>query len=154
MGRMSGKTIAKNKKAFFNFHILDSYEAGIVLQGSEIKSIRNRQISIDQAYVHVDGEEAWLVDAYIHPYEQASLFNHDPRRRRKLLLHKKQILELWDKVRIKGNTIVPLRVYLTSGNAKIEIAVAKGKKLRDKRKTIAERDAKRQAERDVKQSGY
>ena len=151
---MSGKTIAKNKKAFFNFQILDTYEAGIVLQGSEIKSIRNRQISIDQAYVHVDGEEAWLVDAYIHPYEQASSFNHNPHRRRKLLLHKKQILELWDKVRIKGNTIVPLRVYLTSGNAKIEIAVAKGKKLRDKRKTIAERDAKRQAERDVKQSGY
>jgi SsrA-binding protein len=154
MGRMSGKTIAKNKKAFFNFHILDTYEAGIVLQGSEIKSIRNRQISIDQAYVSVDGEEAWLVDAYINPYEQASTFNHDPRRRRKLLLHKKQILELWDKVRIKGNTIVPLRVYLTSGNAKIEIAVAKGKKLRDKRKTIAERDAQRQAERDIKRSGY
>jgi len=151
---MSGKTIAKNKKAFFNFHILETYEAGIVLQGSEIKSIRNRQVSIDQAYVHVDGEEAWLVDAYINPYEQASAFNHDPRRRRKLLLHKKQILELWEMVRIKGNTIVPLRVYLTSGKAKVEIAAAKGKKLRDKRKTIAERDAQRQTERDLKRSGY
>lgn len=151
---MSGKTIAKNKKAFFNFHILDTYEAGIVLQGSEIKSIRNHQISIDQAYVYVDGEEAWLIDSYIHPYEQASSFNHDPRRRRKLLLRKKEILELWDKVRIKGNTIVPLRVYLANGKAKIEIAVAKGKKLRDKRKAIADRDAKRQAERDLKSSGY
>jgi len=154
MVRMSGKTIAKNKKAFFNFQILDTYEAGIVLQGSEIKSIRNHQISIDQAYVHVDGEEAWLIDAYINPYEQASSFNHDPRRRRKLLLHKKEILELWDRVRIKGNTIVPLRVYLSRGKAKIEIAVAKGKKLRDKRKTIAERDAKRQAERELKGIGF
>ena len=154
MGRMSGKTIAKNKKAFFNFHILDTYEAGIVLQGSEIKSIRNHQISIDQAYVTVDGEEAWLVDSFINPYEQASTFNHDPRRRRKLLLHKKEILELWDKVRIKGNTIVPLRVYLSRGKAKIEIAVAKGKKLRDKRKAIAERDAKRQTERDLKRVGF
>ena len=151
---MSGKTIAKNKKAFFNFQILETYEAGIVLQGSEIKSIRNRQVSIDQAYVHVDGEEAWLVDAYINPYEQASAFNHDPRRRRKLLLHKKQILELWEMVRIKGNTIVPLRVYLSSGKAKVEIAAAKGKKLHDKRKTIAERDAQRQTERDLKRSGY
>jgi SsrA-binding protein len=154
MGRMSGKTITKNKKAFHNFHILDTYEAGLVLQGSEIKSIRNHQISIDQAYVYIDGEEAWLVDSYIHPYEQASSLNHDPHRRRKLLLHKKEILDLWDMVRIKGNTIIPLRVYLAQGKAKIEIAVAKGKKLRDKRKDIAERDAKRQAERDLKISGF
>lgn len=151
---MSGKTIAKNKKAFFNFEILDTFEAGIVLQGSEIKSIRNNQVSIDQAYVHVDGEEAWLVDSYIHPYEQASIYNHDPRRRRKLLLHKKEIIELWDRVRIKGYTIVPLRVYLLGGKAKVEIAVARGKKLRDKRKDIAERDVKRQTERELKRIGY
>ena len=150
---MSGKTITKNKKAYFNFQILDTYEAGLVLQGSEIKSIRNHQISIDQAYIHIDGEEAWLIDSYIHPYEQASAFNHDPKRRRKLLLHKKEIMELWDKVRIKGNTIVPLRVYLLHGKAKVEIAVAKGKKLRDKRKKIAERDAERQTERDLKRLG-
>jgi SsrA-binding protein len=150
---MSGKTITKNKKAYFNFQILDTYEAGLVLQGSEIKSIRNHQMSIDQAYIHIDGEEAWLIDAYIHPYEQASTFNHNPKRRRKLLLHKKEILELWDKVRIKGNTIVPLRVYLVRGKAKVEIAVAKGKKLRDKRKKIAERDAERQTERDLKRIG-
>ncbi len=150
---MSGKTITKNKKAYFNFHILDTFEAGLVLQGSEIKSIRNHQISIDQAYIYIDGEEAWLTDSYIHPYEQASTFNHNPKRRRKLLLHKKEIKELWDKVRIKGNTIVPLRVYLVHGKAKVEIAVAKGKKLRDKRKQIAERDAEREAQRDLKQSG-
>jgi SsrA-binding protein len=150
---MSGKTITKNKKAYFNFQILDTYEAGLVLQGSEIKSIRNHQMSIDQAYIHIDGEEAWLIDSYIHPYEQASNFNHDPKRRRKLLLHKKEILELWDKVRIKGNTIVPLRVYLLHGKAKVEIAVAKGKKLRDKRKKIAERDAERQKERDLRRIG-
>ena len=151
---MSGKTISKNKKAYFNFHILDTYEAGIVLQGSEIKSIRNHQISIDQAYVYVDGEEAWLVDSYIHPYEQASMFNHDPKRRRKLLLHKKEILDLWDMVRINGHTIVPLRVFLSRGKAKVEIAVAKGKKLHDKRKVIAEKDAQRQAERELKRIGY
>ena len=150
---MSGKTITKNKKAYFNYQILDTYEAGLVLQGSEIKSIRNHQMSIDQAYIHIDGEEAWLIDSYIHPYEQASTFNHDPKRRRKLLLHKKEIMELWDKVRIKGNTIVPLRVYLLHGKAKIEIAVAKGKKLRDKRKKIAERDAERQTERDLRRIG-
>jgi SsrA-binding protein len=151
---MSGKTITKNKKAYFNYQILDTYEAGIVLQGSEIKSIRNNQVSIDQAYVYVDGEEAWLVDSYIHPYEQASSFNHNPHRRRKLLLHKKEILDLWDMVRIKGNTIVPLRVFLSRGKAKVEIGVAKGKKLRDKRKDIAERDAQRQTERDLKRIGY
>lgn len=150
---MSRKTITKNKKAYFNFQILDTFEAGLVLQGSEIKSIRNHQISIDQAYIYIDGEEAWLVDSYINPYEQASTFNHDPKRRRKLLLHKKEIIELWDKVRIKGNTIIPLRVYLVHGKAKIEIAVAKGKKLRDKRKQIAERDAEREAQRDLKQLG-
>ena len=151
---MSSKNIAKNKKAYFNFQILDTYEAGIVLLGSEIKSIRNHQISIDQAYVYVDGEEAWLVDSYIHPYEQASSFNHNPHRRRKLLLHKKEILELWDTVRIKGNTIVPLRVYLSGGKAKIEIAAARGKKLHDKRKDIAERDAKRQTDRELKRIGF
>jgi SsrA-binding protein len=151
---MSRKTITKNKKAYYNYHILDTYEAGLVLKGSEIKSIRNHQISIDQAYVTIDGEEAWLVDSYVHPYEQASVYNHNPKRRRKLLLHKKEILELWDKVRIKGHTIVPLQVYLSGGKAKVEIAVARGKKLRDKRKKIAEKDAERQAERDLKRIGF
>lgn len=151
---MSIDVISRNKKAKFNYEILDTYEAGIVLKGSEIKSIRNHNISIDQAYVRVDGEEAWLVDAYIHPYEQASKFNHDPKRRRKLLLHKREIRDLWDKVRIKGRTIVPLQVYLVDGMAKVKIAVAKGKKQRDKREDIKERDAERQAEREMRRFGF
>ena len=151
---MSVKKITKNKKAYFNYNILDTYEAGIVLKGSEIKSIRNHNVSIDQAYVRISGEEAWLIDCYIHPYEQASSFNHDPKRPRKLLLHKKEILDLWDKVRIRGRTIVPLRMYLKDGIAKLEIAVATGKKHRDKRKEIAERDAERQAERELRRFGF
>ncbi|MFO8036998.1 MAG: SsrA-binding protein SmpB [Anaerolineales bacterium] len=151
---MGIKVITRNKKARFNYEILDTYEAGIVLKGSEIKSLRNHNMSIEQAYVHVDGEEAWLVDAYIHPYEQASTFNHDPKRRRKLLLHKREILDLWDKVRIKGRTIIPLQVYLVDGIAKVEIAVARGKKKRDKREDIKERDAKRQAEREMRRFGF
>jgi len=151
---MSIKKITKNKKAYFNYNILDTYEAGIVLKGSEIKSIRNHNVSIDQAYVRISGEEAWLIDCYIHPYEQASSFNHDPKRPRKLLLHKKEIMDLWDKVRIRGRTIVPLRMYLRDGIAKLEIAVATGKKHRDKRKEIAERDAERQAERELRRFGF
>lgn len=151
---MGIKIISRNKKAKYNYEILDTYEAGIVLKGSEIKSIRNHNLSIDQAYVHVDGEEAWLIDAYIHPYEQGGKFNHDPKRRRKLLLHKREIRDLWDKVRIKGRTIVPLQMYLVDGIAKVEIAVAKGKKQRDKRQDIKERDAERQAEREMRRFGF
>jgi SsrA-binding protein len=151
---MGIKVITRNKKAKFNYKILDTYEAGIVLRGSEIKSLREHNISIDQAYVYIDGEEAWLVDAYIHPYEQAQPFNHDPKRKRKLLLHKREIMDLWDKVRIKGRTIIPLQVYLVDGIAKVEIAVAKGKKKWDKREDIKERDAERQAEREMRRFGF
>jgi SsrA-binding protein len=122
-----------------------------VLQGSEIKSIRAGHISLAEAYVKVDGEEAWLVDAHIAPYEQASLFNHEPRRPRKLLLHRNEIRELWDQVRLKGVTIIPLKVYLKEGRAKVEIAIAKGKKLYDKREAIAKRDAARETERQFRQ---
>ena len=152
---MSIKIIAKNKKAYFNYKILDTYEAGIVLKGSEIKSIRAHNVSIQQAYVYTDGKEAWLVDSYIHPYEQGGEhYNHDPKRRRKLLLHKQEILKLWDGVRIKGHTIVPLKVYLKKGVAKVEIALAKGKTHRDKRQDLAERDAKRQADREMSRFGF
>ena len=126
----------------------------MVLQGSEIKSIRAGQISIKQAYVRVDGEEAWLVDAHIAPYEQASRFGHDPTRQRKLLLHKKEIQRLWDEVRRKGTTIIPTLVHLRDGRAKVEIVLARGKKLHDKRQSIAERDAQRQVERELRRSGY
>ncbi len=151
---MSVKVIARNKKASHDYHLLDRFEAGLVLQGSEIKSIRAGQISIKQAYVRVDGEEAWLVDAHIAPYEQASRFGHDPTRQRKLLLHKKEIQRLWDEVRRKGTTIIPTQVHLRDGRAKVEIALARGKKLHDKRQSIAERDAQRQVERELRRSGY
>jgi len=145
------KIVANNRKAGFEYFLLEKFEAGLALQGSEIKSIRAGQISIQEAYVDVEnGEQAWLVEAHIAPYEQANRFNHDPRRKRKLLLHKKQIRELWNNVRIKGMTIVPTRVYLKNGRAKIEIALAKGKKAYDKRATIAKRDEARSAERETR----
>jgi SsrA-binding protein len=145
------KVIATNRKAGFEYFLLEKFEAGLSLQGSEIKSIRAGQISIKEAYVDVQGgKEAWLVEAHIAPYAQANQFNHEPRRKRRLLLHKKQIRELWDNVRIKGMTIVPTRVYLKNGRAKIEIALAKGKKAYDKRDSIAKRDAERSAEREMR----
>lgn len=145
------KVVANNRKASFEYFLLEKFEAGLVLQGSEIKSIRAGQMSIQEAYVDIaNGDEAWLVEAHIAPYVQANRFNHDPKRKRKLLLHKKQIRELWNNIRIKGMTVVPLRVYLKDGRAKIEIALAKGKKAYDKRATIARRDEARSAERETR----
>src|SRR5512135_1731333 len=134
---MDIKVVATNRKASHEFFLLERYEAGIVLKGSEIKSIRGGQISLAEAYVRVDGREAWLMDAHIAPYEQANRYNHEPRRPRKLLLHRSEIRRLWNDVRQKGATVVPVRVYLKGGRAKVEIALAKGKKLYDKRETIA-----------------
>jgi len=145
------KTVASNRKAGFEYFLLERFEAGLALRGSEIKSIRAGRISIQEAYVDVEnGEQAWLIEAHIAPYEQANRFNHDPKRRRKLLLHRKEIRELWNNVRIKGMTIVPTRVYLKKGRAKIEIALARGKKAHDKRATIAKRDEARSAERETR----
>jgi len=143
------KVIATNRKASFEYFLMEKFEAGLVLHGSEIKSIRAGQVSIQEAYVDVqNGEAAWLVESHIAPYEQAGkYFNHEPKRKRRLLLHKKQIRELWNNVRIKGMTVVPLRVYLKDGRAKLEIALAKGKKAYDKRATIAKRDDARNNER-------
>ncbi len=143
------KIIATNRKASFEYFLMEKFEAGLVLQGSEIKSIRAGQISIQESFVDIpNAQEAWLVEAHIAPYEQAGqYFNHDPKRKRRLLLHKKQIRELWNNIRIKGNTVVPTRVYLKDGRAKIEIALAKGKKAYDKRATIAKRDEARDNER-------
>jgi SsrA-binding protein len=143
------KIIATNRKASFEYFLMEKYEAGLVLQGSEIKSVRAGQISIQESFVDIpNAQEAWLVEAHIAPYEQAGqYFNHEPKRRRRLLLHKKQIRELWNNIRIKGNTVVPTRVYLKDGRAKIEIALAKGKKAYDKRATIAKRDEARDNER-------
>ena len=141
------KIVARNRKAKFEFELLESYEAGIELRGTEIKSIRAGQVSLAEAYVRTNGKQAWLVSAHIAPYDQASAFNHDPERERRLLLHKKEIQALFDSVRLKGLTIVPTQVYLKDGRAKVEIAVAKGKHQYDKRQSIKKRDMERDIDR-------
>lgn len=145
---MDIKVVATNRKAGFEYFLLERFEAGLSLRGSEIKSIRAGQVSLKEAYVRVDGQSAWLMDAHVAPYEQANRYNHDPKRPRRLLLHKREIRELWDAVRQKGVTIVPTRIYLKGGRAKLEFAVAKGKKLHDKRQAIAARDAERELDRE------
>lgn len=144
---MGNKVIATNRKAHFEYFLLEHFEAGISLQGSEIKSIRAGQISLTEAYVRVDEREAWLMNAHIAPYDPASRNNHDPKRPRRLLLHRRQIREIWDAVRQKGVTVIPVQVYLKEGRAKLDIAIAKGKKLYDKRSEIAKRDFEREMER-------
>ena len=146
---MNIKVVATNRKARFEYFLLEHYEAGLSLQGSEIKSIRAGQVSLAEAYVRVEGRQAWLMEAHIAPYAQANRYNHEPRRPRRLLLHRKELRELWDAVRQKGVTIVPTRVYLKEGRAKLEIAIGKGKKLHDKRQAIAQREAEREMERQM-----
>jgi len=144
---MNVKVVATNRKAKFEYFLLETFEAGISLQGSEIKSIRAGQMSLGEAYVKIDMKEAWLINAHIAPYEQANRFNHDPLRERRLLLHKKEIRKIWDAIRQKGMTVVPVEVYLKDGRAKVEIALAKGKKLYDKRDALAQRDQEREMSR-------
>ncbi len=150
MTGMGVKVVANNRKAHFEYFLLEHFEAGIALQGSEIKSIRAGQMSLQEAYVTIDdrGHEAWLVNAHIAPYDPASYQNHDPLRPRRLLLHKQEIRELWDAVRQKGVTLIPVQVYLKDGRAKLDLAIAKGKKLYDKRQDIAKRDAEREMARE------
>jgi SsrA-binding protein len=146
---MSDKTLASNRKATFEYFLLEHFEAGLALQGSEIKSLRAGQASLAEAYIAVEDDlEAWLINCHIAPYDAASHYNHDPKRPRRLLLHKKEIRELRDSVRLKGVTIIPVKIYLKDGRAKLDLAIAKGKKLYDKRASIAERDAQREADRD------
>ena len=145
------KVVATNRKAQFEYFLLEHFEAGIVLQGSEIKSVRAGQVSLAEAYVQVDGRTAWLMEAHVAIYNPASRWNHDPKRPRQLLLHRREILELWNEVRTKGVTIVPVRVYLKDGRAKIDIAIAKGKKLYDKRAAIADRDSEREVRREARE---
>ena len=146
---MGNKVIATNRKAHFEYFLLEHFEAGIALQGSEIKSISAGQISLAEAYIKVEERKAWLVNAHIAPYDPASRNNHDPKRARQLLLHHKQIHEMWDAVRQKGVTVIPVQVYLKEGRAKLDIAIAKGKKLYDKRSEIAKHDIEREMERQV-----
>ena len=143
------KIVATNRKAGFEYFLLEKFEAGLALQGSEIKSIRAGQMSIVEAYVDIaDGRNAWLIESNIAPYAQANRFNHDPKRKRRLLLHKKQIREMWEAIKQKGMTVVPTKVYLKDGRAKIEIALARGKKNFDKRAEIAKRDMAREQDRE------
>ncbi len=149
---MGEKVVARNRKAQFEYFLLEHFEAGIALQGSEIKSIRAGQMSLQEAYIDINDahREAWLMGAHIAPYDPASRFNHDPIRPRRLLLHKQEIRELWEAVRQKGVTIVPVKIYLKDGRAKVDLAIARGKKLYDKRQEIAKRDAEREMARETR----
>ncbi len=144
---MGEKTVTVNRKAQHDYHIVRTLEAGLSLRGTEIKTIREGRVSIREAYVRPDDGEIWLVGAHIAHYAPAGSSNHDPTRRRRLLLHKRQIAELRREVEGQGVTIVPLRLYLKGGRAKLEIAVGRGKRRYDKRAAIAKRDADRQMQR-------
>lgn len=149
------KVIARNRKASHDYSLEDRYEAGIVLTGSEIKSIRANRISLQEGYVEYRGGELWLLDVHISPYEQAGIYGKvDPLRVRKLLLRKKEIAQIAARVRERGYTVIPTMVYLKDGRAKIEIALAKGKKQYDKRADIAKRDSDREIRKALKERSY
>lgn len=141
------KVIATNRKARHDYHIEDTLEAGLVLTGSEIKSIRAGQVNLRESYASLRGDEMWLINAHIAPYKQASYDNHEPRRDRKLLLHRREINRLTGKLQEKGLTLVPLKIYLKDSRAKVELGVARGKKFYDKRQSLRERDDRRQMDR-------
>jgi SsrA-binding protein len=143
------KVIAENRRARHDYHLLERYEAGIVLTGTEVKSLRESRATLQQAYADVRGEEVWLVGAHIAEYAQGNVNNHDPDRDRKLLLHRKEIASLYGKLRERGLTLVPTRLYFKDGKVKVEVALARGKEQRDKRRDIAKRDAARQIEREL-----
>jgi SsrA-binding protein len=145
------KVITRNRKASHDYHLEEFFQAGLVLQGSEIKSIRQNRISLQDGFVQERGGELWLLGVHISPYEQASIFGHsDPLRPRKLLLQKREIARIITRLRERGYTAVPTQVYLERGLAKVEIALARGKRLHDKRQTIAKRDAEREIRRALK----
>jgi SsrA-binding protein len=145
------RIVTTNRRAYHDYTITDTLEAGIVLTGSEIKSIRDGKVTISEAYVRVVDGELWLVGAHVNPYEHGAYANHDPDRNRKLLAHRRQIEELASEVERKGMTLVPLKVVLRRGRAKLEIGVARGKKLYDKRQSERERDARRSIDRAVRE---
>jgi len=148
---VTDKVVATNRKAFHEYFISDTFEAGLVLVGSEIKSIRAGRVSLQDGYVSFEQGEAWLANVHIAQYDPASRQNHDPKRRRKLLLHRREIDRLAGKVQEKGFTVIPTRLYLKDGRAKVEIGLAKGKRLYDKREAIAKRDSQRQVDRALKE---
>ena len=147
---MPDKTVAVNRRARHDYAIDETIEAGLVLTSTEIKSIRAGRANLAEAYARIERGEAWLIGAHIAPYEQGNRNNHEPTRTRKLLLHRDQIAELIGRTQAKGFTLVPLRLYIRDGLAKLEIGIARGKKTHDKRRAIAERDARRDLERETK----
>jgi SsrA-binding protein len=144
------RVVAENRRARYEYHLLERFEAGIILTGTEVKSLREGRVSLQRAFADIRGGEVYLVGAHIAEYAQGNLANHDPDRDRKLLLHKREISSLIGKVQERGLTLVPTRLYFKDGRAKIELAVARGKETRDKRRDIADRDARRQIERALK----
>lgn len=144
------KTIADNRKARHDYELYDRYEAGLELKGTEIKSIRRGKVQLKDSYISFYNNEAYIKGMHISPYEFGNIFNHDETRDRKLLLHKKEIQKLYQDTRIKGYTVVPVRLYLSKGLAKLEIALAKGKNLHDKRESQKAKDAKREIEKALK----
>lgn len=150
MGEGNFKLIANNKKARHDYFFEETYECGICLHGTEVKSMRMGKCSIKEAYVHIENEEVILYGMHISPYEKGNLFNRDPLRPKKLLMHKREIRKLLGKIKEKGYTIVPVQVYFKGSLVKVQIALAKGKKLYDKRREIAKKDQRREAEREFK----
>lgn len=139
----------KNKKAYFDYFIEDTYEAGIVLKGTEIKSIRKGSCNLKDTYARVKNNEIYVINMFIAPYEQGNRFNHDERRERKLLLHKKEIIKIKQKIEKEGYSLVPIKLYFKNGMAKVLIGIAKGKKAYDKRQSLKEKDIKRDLEKTV-----
>lgn len=150
MGKETIKLVANNKKAYFDYFIEDTFEAGLVLHGTEVKSLRMGKCSIKESFIRVENGEVYVYGMHISPYEKGNIFNTDPLRPKKLLLHKREILKLQGKIKEKGYTIVPVQVYFKGSLVKVQIALAKGKKLYDKRQDIAKKDQRREAERDFK----
>lgn len=150
MAKDEKKLIANNKKAYHDYFIEEKYEAGLSLCGTEVKSLRMGKCSIKEAFIRIDNGEVWAYGMNISPYEKGNIFNKDPLRPKKLLMHKAEIIKLRGKISEKGYTLVPLEVYFNRGKAKIEIGLAKGKKLYDKREDIAKKDMKRDVEREFK----
>ena len=148
---MPDKTVAVNRRARHNYAVEETLEAGIVLTGTEIKSIRAGRANLAEAYARIERGEAWLIGAHIAPYEQGNRNNHEPTRTRKLLLHRDQIAELAGRTQAKGFALIPLKLYIQGGLAKVELGLGRGKKAYDKRRTIAERDARRELERTTKE---
>jgi len=151
MAKPSGeKLIVDNRRARHDYHLSDRVEAGLVLSGTEVKSLRGGEATLRQAYAEVREGEAWLVGLHVPEYSEGNLANHDPDRPRKLLLHRKEIERLASSVAEKGFTLIPTRLYFRGGRVKVELALARGKELRDKRRDLADRDAQRQIERELK----